>query len=91
MGVTWHRHLWQDRDEEMPMIFGDMPGDDDDIVLGADVTDEVTTTGANLASQGSPPIVRDPHQMVMDFVDHMRAVAIVTHASQSTRAPWRAC
>jgi hypothetical protein len=29
--------------------------------------------------------------MQMDFVDRMRAVAIVTHASQCTIAPRRAC
>ena len=61
------------------MILRHMPFHDRYLILPADVPDQVPNPRRYLALQRWPSILRDPHQMQMDFEYGVRAFAVFRH------------
>jgi hypothetical protein len=73
------RHLRRQRDEQMHVVFRHVPFHYRDLVLAANVPDQVTHPRCDLSLQRWSPIFRDPHQMQVDFKYSVRAPPIFRH------------
>ena len=79
------RDVGWDRDHHMDLIGRDMPLEDIDAGLLALFTDDGTNPFCDLPAQHLMAILGDPDDMEVDGKRRMGAMAIVTHAPQSTK------
>jgi hypothetical protein len=81
------RDLRRDRDHDMDVIRRNMPLQDIDSKLATVFPDNRPDTFGHFAASGLVAIFGDPDDMEVDRKGRMRAMAIVTHAPQSTANP----
>ena len=74
-----------DRDHHMHMVRRDVPLEDIDTGLLALFTDDGTDPFGHFTAQYFMPVLGDPDDMKVDGKCRMGAMAIVTHALQSTQ------
>ena len=80
------RHVWWDRDHHMDMVRRDVPLEDIDAGLLALFTDDGPDPFGHLTAQHFMAVLGNPDDMEMDRKCRMGAMAIVTHALQSTQS-----
>src|SRR5438445_7962772 len=83
--VTWGRN----RHEHVYGVFGHMPLHDGHLMLGANVSYQISRACRHFSRQCRSPILRDPHQMQMDLKYGVRAASILWHPPRlsSARSP----
>src|SRR5580658_8146526 len=72
-------HLRRQRDQQVHVISRYMPLHDRHLMLPADIPDQIAHPRRNLALQCWPPVLRDPHQMQVDFKYSVRAPPVFRH------------
>jgi hypothetical protein len=80
-----HCDVWRDGDHHMDMIGRDMSLEDSDAGLLALFTDDGTDPFGHLPAPYFMAVLGDPDDMEVDRKRRMGAMAIVTHALQSTQ------
>jgi len=73
------RRLRRNRHEQMHMVLRDVPFQDRDIMLPADITDQIPHPPSHLALQRRPSVLRNPHQVQMDVEYSVRAPPVFRH------------
>ena len=63
----------------MHVVLRHMPFHDRYLMLAADVPDQITHPRGYFPLQGWPSILRDPHQMQMNFKYSVRASLVLRH------------
>ena len=71
--------LRRQRDQQMHVIFRHVPFHDRDFVLPADIPDQIPHSCGDFTLQRRPSILRDPHQMQVDFEYSVRAPPVFRH------------
>jgi len=67
------------RDQQVHVFFRHMPFHDRYLMLAANVPDQIANPRRHLALQRGPSILRDPHQMKVDFKYSVRASPVFRH------------
>ena len=76
--------VWRDRDQDMPMIWGDMPLEDIDTRLLTFFPDDRTHSFRHFTTQYLVAVLGDPDDMQVNREGRVRAMAVVTHARESS-------
>ena len=78
-------HLRWNAHKQMDMIFRDMPLDDGDLLIAADLSNQLSETGADFTCHDRLTILRDPDQMQMNLEGSVRAAPVIFHRDESYR------
>lgn len=82
------RYLRWDRHHQMHVVLGYVPLHNLDLMLAANVPDQVPDARGYLSGQSRSPVFRNPDQMQMDLENGVRAASIFWHPpSLSCGAP----
>ena len=80
-------HLRWNRDEQMHMIFRDVPFDNRDFLVTADFSNQLSQTGADLARHDWLAVLGDPDQMQVNAKNRVCAMPILCHGDELYHAP----
>ena len=76
LGNLGYRELRWHGNEQVDMVFGDMPSDDLDVVGSCDLSDEVSHTIAYVACEDWLSILGGPDKVILAIKDRVRGFAI---------------
>ncbi len=90
---TADRHLRRDRDEQMHMIFRDVPFHNRDFVVAANFANQFSDSQPDFACQHRLAVLRDPDDVQVNLERGVRAAPVVLHggASYTTGAALHTC
>ncbi len=75
-------HLRWHRDEQMHMIFRDVPFHNRYFQVTADFAQQLSESQSDFATHHGLAVLCDPDEVQMDTKDRMRAVAVICHAGE---------
>jgi len=86
-------HLRRNRDEQMDMIFRDVPFHDRDFVVAADFADQLSDPQPDFTCQHWLAVLRDPDDVQVNLERGVRAAPVIFHggASYTTGAALHTC